>query len=88
MRSPAPDDLAAARAWGLALRLCRRLTLCAPEALGNTGLSRNGDRLVLSLRAPAAVLAGDMAERDLKALANHLQLKGSVRIVDHYEPVA
>jgi exopolyphosphatase/guanosine-5'-triphosphate,3'-diphosphate pyrophosphatase len=84
----APDDLAAARAWGLALRLCRRLTLCAPEALGNTGLSRNGDRLVLSLRAPAAVLAGDMAERDLKALANHLQLKGSVRIVDHYEPVA
>lgn len=83
-----PADLATARAWGMALRLCRRLTLCAPKALGSTGLAIEGGTLVLRLRGPAAVLAADAAERDMKALAGQLGLRHAIRVVDEFAPVA
>ena len=83
-----PADLAIARGWGLALRLCRRLTLCAPEALGSTGLAIVGNTMELRLRGAASVLAADSAERDLKALATHMGFAHAIRVVDEYEPVA
>lgn len=68
-------DLAAAQGWGLAVRLCRRMTASAPAALAASRLTREDDTLRLTVAAPCAALVNEGVERDLKALAAHLGLK-------------
>jgi len=72
-------SLREAQAWGLATRLCRRFTTCAPQGLTDSSLTVAGDRLVLRVQPALAALVNDGVERDLKALATHLGLKAQVR---------
>jgi exopolyphosphatase/guanosine-5'-triphosphate,3'-diphosphate pyrophosphatase len=75
-----PQDLAEAQGWGLAARLCRRLTGAAPAALAATSLVREGDRLILSASQPFTALVNEAARRDLKSLATHLGIKAEVKL--------
>jgi exopolyphosphatase/guanosine-5'-triphosphate,3'-diphosphate pyrophosphatase len=68
-------DLTAAQGWGLAVRLCRRFSGSAAEALGCSTLVRDGGTVRLSVGGRCAALVNDGVERDLKALATHLGLK-------------
>lgn len=71
--------LADATIWGLAVRLCRRLSGLAPQVLANSALAVEGPQLVLSLRGPYAALFADGAEKDLANLAARLGLQPSFR---------
>lgn len=73
------STLREAQAWGLATRLCRRFTGCTAPALSGSHLAVEEDRLVLTVQPPIRPLINDGAERDLKALANHLGLKAEIR---------
>ena len=68
-----------AQAWGLATRLCRRFSTCAPQSLNDSQLTVDGNRLVLTVDPSLAALVNDGVERDLRALATHLGLKPEVR---------
>ncbi len=68
-----------AQAWGLAVRLCRRFSTCAPQSLSGSQLTVEGARLVLSVQPALAALINDGVERDLRALATHLGLKPELR---------
>jgi len=72
-------SLREAQAWGLAARLCRRLTTCAAPGLSGTSLTVEGGVLVLTVQPAIAALVNDGAERDLKALAAHMGLKHELR---------
>lgn len=61
-----------AQAWGLAIRLCRRLTGPSAPALAATALTIEGDRLMLRGQAEMAALYGDTIARDHRALAETL----------------
>lgn len=63
------EDLRAAIGWGLAIRLCRRLTARAPDAMAATVLAREGGTLTLSLAEPLHALYTDAMGKDLRALA-------------------
>ena len=67
-----------AQAWGLATRLCRRFSTCAPQGLSGSRLLVDGGRLVLEVQPTLAPLVNDGVERDLRALAAHLGLKAQV----------
>lgn len=69
-------DLDRAIAWGLAARLCRRLTGCTIPGMAATSLKVDGGRLILSLREPARALYNASVAKDLKALADWLGLEG------------
>lgn len=82
-----PDDIAAlapaeliaeAATWGLAIRLCRRITGLAPQMFSSADLQIRNDELVLQLDGPALPLATEMVEKDLKLLADHLALQSAV----------
>jgi exopolyphosphatase/guanosine-5'-triphosphate,3'-diphosphate pyrophosphatase len=68
-----------AQAWGLATRLCRRFSTCAPQGLSGSSLLVEGGRLVLHVQPALAALVNEGVERDLRALAAHLGLKSEVR---------
>lgn len=70
----APEDIHQAVAWGLAIRLCRRLTGLAPQLFSSCGLAITQDRLILTLDERTMPLATEVVEKDLKLLAEHLQL--------------
>lgn len=70
-----PDEIHQAVAWGLAIRLCRRLTGLAPQLFSSAELSRGEVELVLTLAPPVVALATDVVEKDLKLLAEHLSLR-------------
>lgn len=72
--APAPL-LRAALAWGLATRLCRRLTLYAPEALAGTALEIDGGWLVLRAAPALAGLYTETVEKDLRQLGECLGLE-------------
>lgn len=72
-------DLDEAVTWGLAIRLCRRLSGLAPQVLASSSLTVEGPQLVLSLGATFAALATDGAEKDLAQLAARLGLLPSFR---------
>lgn len=74
-----PAALHQAQAWGLATRLCRRFTTCAPHGLAGSALTVEGGRLVLSVQPALQPLINEGVERDLRALAAHLGLKGELR---------
>jgi exopolyphosphatase/guanosine-5'-triphosphate,3'-diphosphate pyrophosphatase len=64
-----------AQAWGLATRLCRRFTGPSSEALAGTGLTIDGDRLMLRAHGDLAVLYSDTVARDHRWLAEILGLE-------------
>lgn len=68
----APEDLPRAKNWGLAMRLGQRLSGGVAAPLKASGVSIDGDRLVLSLAGDADVLLGDAVERRLRQLATAL----------------
>ena len=74
-----PGALHQAQAWGLATRLCRRFTTCAPPGLAGSALTVESGRLVLSVQPALHPLINEGVERDLRALAAHLGLKGELR---------
>ncbi|SFF87684.1 exopolyphosphatase / guanosine-5'-triphosphate,3'-diphosphate pyrophosphatase [Novosphingobium sp. CF614] len=71
-------DLDRAIGWGLAVRLCRRLTGGTQAGLASTALSLENGRLVLSLKESARPLYNGGISKDLKALAEWLGLEWSV----------
>ncbi|WP_159980213.1 MULTISPECIES: Ppx/GppA family phosphatase [unclassified Novosphingobium] len=72
-------DLDRAIGWGLAVRLCRRLTGGTPRGMAASGLAIVDNVLVLSLDEPARPLYGPSNGKDLKALADWLGLTWRVQ---------
>ena len=73
-------DLAAAQAWGLAVRLCRRFSGGSSAALAGSAVAIEGKALRLTVRPAYAALVNEGVERDLKSLAQHLGLKPATEI--------
>lgn len=71
-RLAGPEDLARAIAWGLAVRLCRRLHGGCLSALDLTRLTTTQERVTLSLTEPALALYNSAAAKDLKTLSEWL----------------
>lgn len=71
-------DLDRAVAWGLAVRLCRRLTGCTAPALAHSALTVENGRLVLSLDEPVRSLYSAGIAKDLRMLAEWLRLEATV----------
>jgi exopolyphosphatase/guanosine-5'-triphosphate,3'-diphosphate pyrophosphatase len=80
-RLASAQDLRDAVAWGLATRLCRRLTGCADQALLRTGVRRQGRDLVLALEEPMQALYSPGTEKDLRRLAEWIGAEGKVKLV-------
>jgi len=76
-----PADFKLAIGWGLAIRLCRKLTGCAPQALANTALMPNGAGLAVSLRAPVHALYSNTIGKDHRLLADWFALEPSVELL-------
>lgn len=72
--------LSEAVAWGLAIRLCRRLGAGTRASLRASSLGREGERLVLEVGPSRAQLVSDRVVGELKALAQWLALEPEVRI--------
>jgi exopolyphosphatase/guanosine-5'-triphosphate,3'-diphosphate pyrophosphatase len=66
------DEMARARATGLAMRLGYTLSGGVVSLLEQTSLTRDGDRLVLQMPDHADVLVGDVVQRRFKSLAKAL----------------
>jgi len=73
-------DLDHAIGWGLAVRLCRRLTAGSGEARAQTALRREEGKLVLSLNAVMEPLYGNAIAKDLRELAGWLGLEWAVEV--------
>jgi exopolyphosphatase/guanosine-5'-triphosphate,3'-diphosphate pyrophosphatase len=80
LRLASAEALREAAAWGLAVRLCRRLGAGTQVSLLTSSLRRESDRLVLWFDPARAQLASDLVIGDLKALAQWLGLEHEVRI--------
>lgn len=74
------DDLNAAIGWGLALRLCRRLTACTDEALAQTSVRREDGRIILTLEPAMEALYANAMAKDMRRLGEWLALEWDVRI--------
>lgn len=87
VRSLASEEaLEQAVCWGLAVRLCRRLGGRSRRSLDNSELRRDGDHLVLSLEESHADLYGASNKKDLRLLADRLDLTWEVEIVGENMP--
>lgn len=69
------NDLNRAITWGLAIRLCRRLTGCTAPALEHSALTIEDGRLVLSLDETVQALYSMGIAKDMKTLADWLGLE-------------
>lgn len=78
-RLASAQDLRDAIGWGLAIRLCRRLTGCAAQALELTSVSRSAGQIVLEMGAPVQALYSDSTAKDLRRLSDWLGLEWKVR---------
>jgi exopolyphosphatase/guanosine-5'-triphosphate,3'-diphosphate pyrophosphatase len=78
-RLASPQDLRDAIGWGLAIRLCRRLTGCAAEALSQTTVRREHGTIVLELEEPVQALYTDSTGKDLRRLGDWLGLDWKVK---------
>lgn len=76
-----PADLKEAIGWGLAVRLCRKLTGCAAQAVANTALLPTDGRLVLAVRAPMHALYGNAIGKDHRLLAEWFDLEPAVELL-------
>ena len=85
LHAPGLDRLASAQslgegqAWGLAIRLCRRFSTGAAQALSNSQLTIEGSQLVLAVREPFLALCTDPVEKDLRNLAEKIGLQPTIR---------
>ena len=71
-------DLQTAAAWGLGIRLCRKLTWCADQALDGTDLRREKKRLVLGFADEASDLCSPSVIKNLKRLSDWLEMDWAV----------
>jgi exopolyphosphatase/guanosine-5'-triphosphate,3'-diphosphate pyrophosphatase len=74
-RLASAQELRDAIGWGLAIRLCRRLTGCAEQALRLTRLDRSGGQIVLAIEEPLQALYSDTTAKDLRRLGDWLGLE-------------
>lgn len=72
------EDFRQAIAWGLAVRLCRKLTGCSDEAIAHTALTRQEGKVRLELHGSMRALLGNSAAKNLRVLAEWLGLEPSV----------
>jgi exopolyphosphatase/guanosine-5'-triphosphate,3'-diphosphate pyrophosphatase len=72
-------------AWGLAIRLCRRLGAGSRVSLLTSELRREDGRLVLWFHPSRAQLASDNVTSDLKALAQWLGLEAEIAVGEKME---
>lgn len=79
-RLASPQDLRDAIAWGLAIRLCRRLTGCADEALAKTALRREYGGLRLIVEEPVQALYTTTTAKDLRLLAEWVGIDAKVKL--------
>lgn len=70
----APDRLHQAVGWGLAIRLCRKFSLCLPEVLLGSALSVSGAGLHVSVTPAHAPLLTDGVDKHRRNLAQWLGL--------------
>ncbi len=71
----APSErIAEAEIWGLAIRLCRRLSAFSPLALSNSELRVEQETLVLELEDISRALYNEAVEKDLRNLAARMGL--------------
>ncbi len=73
------EDLAAARSWGLAMRLAQRLSGGVAAPLQASTLERRDKTLRLTFAPEAADLAGEAVERRLRQLAGALGLGWEIK---------
>lgn len=78
-RLASAQDLRDAIGWGLAIRLCRRLTGCAQQALTHTAVRRSAGQVILEMEEPVRALYSDSAAKDLRRLGDWLGLEWKVR---------
>jgi exopolyphosphatase/guanosine-5'-triphosphate,3'-diphosphate pyrophosphatase len=83
-----PADLKEAIGWGLAVRLARKLTGCAPQAISNTALIREDGRLIVALREPMHALYGNTVGKDHRLLAEWFELEPAVELLPKSAPLA
>lgn len=69
-RLASQEDIRQAICWGLAVRLCRRLTDCSPAALEQTSIQREDGRLILRLDEPSHALLSNGPVKDMRLLAD------------------
>ena len=69
------SDLDRAIGWGLAVRLCRRLTGCTEPGQAETALTIHQGTLLLTLKGAASPLYNAAIAKDVKALADWLGLR-------------
>lgn len=69
------EDLRTGLAWGLAIRLCRRLSGFSPAILAGSSLRNGGGKLILALDQSLAALRSDGTDKDLRNLADVLDLQ-------------
>ncbi len=74
-----PEEIHQAMAWGLSIRLCRKLTGLAPQLFSAAELAVIDGQLVLALAPAILPLATETVEKDLRLLAEHLSLKPVIR---------
>lgn len=74
-----PTEFEGAVGWGLAVRLARKLTNGVPAALAGSGLSREGDLLILTLGDAATCLYTASIAKNFTRLAERLSLKTMLR---------
>ena len=79
------EALRDAVAWGLAIRLCRRLGAGSRVSLLTSRLRREDDRLILWVEESRAQLASGPVQGDLKVLANWLGLAHELRISEQLD---
>jgi exopolyphosphatase/guanosine-5'-triphosphate,3'-diphosphate pyrophosphatase len=79
-RLASKEALREAAAWGLAIRLCRRLGAGSRVSLLTSQLRREDGRLVLWIHPTRAQLASDQVLGDLRVLAQWLDLEPALRI--------
>jgi exopolyphosphatase/guanosine-5'-triphosphate,3'-diphosphate pyrophosphatase len=74
------SELSSSIGWGLAIRLCRRLSAGSSKTLASTTLRREGGKLVLEVAANRRSLASDKVIGDLKTLAQWVALEPELRV--------
>jgi exopolyphosphatase/guanosine-5'-triphosphate,3'-diphosphate pyrophosphatase len=75
-----PEEIREGIAWGLAIRLSRKLCASAAPALANSSISVENGQLVLTLLDPAVPLYTESAARCHRALAEWLGLAPRVNL--------
>ena len=76
-----PERLEVAIAWGLAIRLCRRLGALSRRTFQASSLATTDGMLVLTIEESHAGMIGLPTEKDLRLLADRLGMESRIEIV-------